>query len=73
MKGPTLLHCDNLGAVKRVKNPVLHSCIKHIELHHFIKEKTTTKNIKEVFILTDLQEAEIFTKSIGQTSLITYQ
>ncbi|XP_058762245.1 secreted RxLR effector protein 161-like [Vicia villosa] len=31
--------CDNTGAINLTKNPVLHSCTKHIELrHHFLRD-----------------------------------
>lgn len=68
LKGPTTLLYNNLGALKLVKNLVLHSRTKHIELqHHFIGEKTAVGNIEVVFIPIDIQEAGIFTKPIGQT------
>ena len=35
---PTALWCDNQSSIKLAKDPVLHQCSKHIELHmHFIR------------------------------------
>src|SRR5882724_2151220 len=34
---PTLIHCDNMGAISLIRNPVFHSCTKHIDVkHHYV-------------------------------------
>ncbi|GJR50592.1 hypothetical protein Tco_1401113 [Tanacetum coccineum] len=38
--------CDNKGAIDLIKNPVLHSCTKHIEIrHHFLRDNVQKGNI----------------------------
>jgi hypothetical protein len=35
----TLIHTDNQGCIALARNPVSHSCAKHIDIwHHFIRE-----------------------------------
>ena len=34
-----IIYCDNISAINISKNPVQHSCTKHIEIrHHFIRD-----------------------------------
>ena len=33
----TLIHCNNMGAISLIKNPVFHVHTKHIDVkHHFV-------------------------------------
>jgi hypothetical protein len=51
------------NCIKLVNNPILHSHIK-IE-HHFICEKFQATNIEVGYILSQFQQVDLFTKSLG--------
>ena len=58
--------CDNTSAINLAKNPIVHSCTKHIEIrHHFIRDHISTGDIELKFIETSRQTADIFTKLLG--------
>ena len=60
------IHCDNLGSVKLSLNPIFHSRSKHFNIHlHFTKEKVQEGEIEVLDIPTDLQPADILTKTLG--------
>ena len=43
---PTVIHCDNTGAISLSKNPVQHSKAKHIPIkYHYLREQVASKNI----------------------------
>ena len=51
-------------------NPVFHARTKHIEVHyHFVREKVLVGNIDLVYVSTQEQVADIFTKSLGAEKL----
>ena len=59
--------CDNTSAINLSKNPVLHFRTKHIEIrHHFIKDHIQKGDIELVFVPTENQLADIFTKPLGE-------
>ncbi|KAD3338470.1 hypothetical protein E3N88_06134 [Mikania micrantha] len=61
---PTLL-CDNRSALFMSQNPVSHKRAKHIDLdYHFIRELVMSGKLHTRFIPTNLQLADIFTKSL---------
>ncbi|KAK1424395.1 hypothetical protein QVD17_19724 [Tagetes erecta] len=61
---PTLL-CDNRSALFLSQNPVAHKRAKHIDLdYHFIRELVSSGKISTKYVLTKLQVADIFTKSL---------
>lgn len=58
--------CDNTSTLDISKNSVLHSCTKHIEVrHHFLRENIAKGLIKLVFVRTENQLADIFTKPLS--------
>ena len=64
--GPTTLLCDNQSAIRIVKNPELHEKTKPIEVRfHFIREQQRKKEITVVYICTEEQLADIFTKPLA--------
>ena len=66
-KQPTPLWCDNQSAIKLSKDPVLHQCSKHIELHmHFIRNLVHDSVIEVLYCPTNDQVAHIFTKSLTE-------
>ena len=65
-----VIYCDNLSSIQLARNPVFHARTKHIEVHyHFIWERVLTDDINLVYIGTDEQVANIFTKALGAEKL----
>ena len=63
--GPVRLLCDNQSAISLVHNPAHHQRTKHIDVrYHFIREKQSEGVIDIVYIPTDHQLADLFTKPI---------
>ena len=62
-RGPTLMHEDNQGAVCLMKNNVMHSRAKHIDVrYHFIRELVGSKVVNVQYCRTDDNVADIMTK-----------
>ena len=60
-----LIFCDNTSAINLSKNPIQHSRSKHIEIkHHFITDHVNKKEIELIFVDTENQLADIFTKPL---------
>jgi hypothetical protein len=54
------------------KNPIQHSRSKHIEIkHHFIRDHVNKKEIELVFVNTENQLADIFTKPLVEDRFIS--
>ena len=61
------LMVDNQSAITLSKNPVHHNQTKHIDTrYHFIRQCVEDKKIEIVFIWTEDQLADIFTKALGK-------
>ena len=61
------LLCDNESAVKLTNNPVQHSRIKHIYVHHhFIRDHQQKGDICIGSVGTDDQLTDIFTKPLDE-------
>jgi hypothetical protein len=61
-----VIYCDNLSSIQLARNPVFHAQTKHIEVHyHFIREKVLAGEIDLVYVSTEDQVADIFTKVLG--------
>ena len=61
------LLCDNESAIKISYNPVQHSKTKHIEIrHHFIRDHIKRGEIDLIFVGTQEQLADIFTKPLDE-------
>ena len=60
-----VVYCDNSSAIDISKNPVQHSKIKHIEIrYHLIRDLVERKIVCHEYILTERQNADIFTKPL---------
>ena len=58
-----VIYCDNLRSIQQVKNPVFHARMKHIEVHyHFVRRLVLSGEVELVYVPTDRQVADIFTK-----------
>ncbi len=59
----TRLQCDNQFAIKLVQNPVLHACMKHIEIHyHYIREQVDSGQLDVLYVPITKQEIDILIK-----------
>ena len=62
---PVTLFCDNMSSMQLASNPVFHARTKHIEVHyHFVREKVLDGTIEMVYVSTQDQVADIFTKAL---------
>ena len=65
-----VIYCDNLSSIQLARNPVYHARTKHIEVHyHFIRERVLAGDIDLVYVSTEEQVADIFTKALGAEKL----
>ena len=65
-----VIYCDNLISIQLAQNPMFHAWTKHIEVHyHFIQERVLAGDINLVYVGTDEQVADIFTKALGAEKL----
>jgi len=61
-----VIYCDNLSNIQLVRNLVFHARTKHIEVHyHFIREKVLAGEINLIYVSTEDQVVNIFTKVLG--------
>ncbi|XP_022004529.1 uncharacterized mitochondrial protein AtMg00810-like [Helianthus annuus] len=61
---PTLM-CDNKSAIFLSQNPVSHKRAKHIDIdYHFVRELVSSGRLHTKFVPSNLQVADIFTKSL---------
>jgi hypothetical protein len=57
--------CDNTSAISISRNPVQHSKTKHIDVrHHFIRDHVEKGDVSLIYVSTDKQLADIFTKPL---------
>lgn len=62
---PTIIHYDNQSCIKLLVNPIFHNRFKHIEIpYHYIRNMVDRKVIKLIYISTEEQNANIFTKPL---------
>jgi hypothetical protein len=61
-----VIYCDNLSSIQLARNPVFHARTKHIEVHyHFIRERVLASEIDLIYVSTEDQVVDIFTKVLG--------
>ena len=63
------IFCDNTSAIDISDNLVQHSRTKHIDIrHHFIREHVKRETIKLIYVPTEKQLGDIFTKPLDETN-----
>lgn len=68
------LNCDNQGTIALAKNPVKHQRTKHIDIkYHFIREEICNGYVNVVYIPTDQNVADTFTKPISKIKLTKFR
>jgi len=64
---PTVILCDNQGAIALTKNPAHHSRTKHIELrHHYIRHQALAGHLELVYCPTEEMTADVLTKPLAR-------
>ncbi|KAK1396495.1 hypothetical protein POM88_006358 [Heracleum sosnowskyi] len=63
------IFCDNTSVIAISDNPVQHSRTKHIDIrHHFIREHVERGTVKLIYVPTEKQLADIFTKPLDEAT-----
>jgi hypothetical protein len=61
-----IIYCDNLSSIQLAKNPMFYARTEYVEVHyHFIREKVLAGEIDLIYVNTEDQVADIFTKVLG--------
>ena len=72
-RDPTMILCDNTGAVAIVKNSLYHKWTKHIDLHyHWICKKVQLGRFEVKYCSTADQTANIMTKPLPRPKYIKH-
>jgi hypothetical protein len=68
--GDIPLHCDNSGSLRHLKDPVNTIHTKHIAIKFArAREAVMRGEVKPVYVGTDVNIADIFTKALGPYSI----
>jgi hypothetical protein len=71
--GPLELYCDNNGAIVQAKEPRPHQKSKHVlRTYHFIREIIEKGVAKVCKVDTEVNTADLLTKSLSQTKHTMY-
>ena len=63
---PISLFCDNVSATYFAVHPLFHARTKHIEIdYHFVRECVARGTLRVLFVSTDHQVADVFTKGLS--------
>src|SRR5438876_7358819 len=64
----SMINSDSESALKVIKNPVFHACIKHFDMHHhFIKNIVAKDELSMRYIPGNENPVDIFTKSLDRS------
>ena len=67
------LNVDNQGAMALATNPVFHQRSKHIDIrYHYIRLEVENKNVILIYVPSEENVADIFTKPMTKKSLIKF-
>ena len=69
IKRPIQVSCDNVGAIFLSHNAKASARTKHIDIqYHFIREHVVDGLVEIVFVRSEENDADIFTKNVGKTA-----
>jgi hypothetical protein len=72
LRRTTPVYCDNISAIYMTSNPVQHQRTKHIEIDlHFVREQVAVGNLRVLHVPTTSQYADIFTKGLPSSVLLS--
>ena len=64
---PLTINCDNQGAIALLKDNKFHARTKHINIrYHFIREAIEDQKVSVIYLPTDDNPADIFTKPLAK-------
>jgi len=70
---PTLLHCDNQGAIALTHNNKFHPQTKHIDIcYHFIREAVENDHVLLLYCPMDTMIADVLTKALPHSKLLRF-
>lgn len=68
-----IIYSDSQSALKLAENPVHHDRSKHIDIRfHFIREKLDNGEVSYLYIPTDQNVADLFTKPATKHKLMKF-
>ncbi len=72
-KDSVILHVDNKSAIALAKNPIHHQRTKHIDIkYHFIRSQVEGMIVNLLYVPSDENIADIFTKPVSKQKLIKF-
>ncbi|KNZ78493.1 Copia protein [Termitomyces sp. J132] len=72
MDRPTKMFCDNDSAIALSEDPLLHACIKHVDIkYHFLHKRVQSNELVLLRVPSKENTADIFTKAL-HTPAFTY-
>ena len=67
VKLPIVVQVDNLGAIFMSKNVLVSQRTKHVDIQYrFVQEFVFDEFIKVIFVKTENNDSDIFTKNLGE-------
>ena len=67
LERPVTIHCDNVGAIFMGNNAKASLRTKHIDVrYHFIREYIVDGTVEIIFVPSENNDADIFTKNVGK-------
>ena len=64
--------CDNLSSIAVASNPIFHGRMKHVEIdYHYVRDKVVRRELDILYVCTDDQVANIFTKGLPMPRFAT--
>ena len=65
------MYVDNQSAIRLVRNPEFHKRTKHIDIrYHYVREKSESNEIEVIYVPTEAQLADIFTKALPRNRFV---
>ena len=65
---PIMVHVDNLGAIYMANNEIIGGRTRHVDVrYHFVKEFVENGVVKVIFVKSDNNDADLFTKNVRQS------
>jgi len=70
---PVKIYCDNVGAIFMSHNAKAGARTKHIDIkYHFIREQVENGTVEIIFVRSEENDADIFTKNVGKMAFVNH-